>query len=182
MKLLVSLAAIGWMINTPGALITVCVVALGTMFLCARLFARHPFEAMSPPMKWARIEPRFDDMARFEHHHERARLLYRVEELERDLTDARREADVLRDRNEQLERDVRAAKATTRVDGTNPIYRRVGLHQDAPEWVIVAVRKAYRKRFHPDGYSAGQKTEAERRFVQAEQVFSEIGRIRGIQW
>jgi hypothetical protein len=182
MKALISLAAIGWVLNTPGALITVCVVALGTMLLCARSFVRHPFEAMSPPMTWARIEPRFDDMTRSEDHRERARLLYRVEELERDLIEARRESDVLRGRNEQLELDIRAAKATTQADSTNSIYRRVGLHQDAPEWVIVAVRKAYRKRFHPDGYSAGQKTEAERRFVQAEQVFSEIGRIRGIQW
>lgn len=43
-----------------------------------------------------------------------------------------------------------------RGDSTNPVYRRVGLHQDAPEWVIVAVRKAYRKHLHPDGHTAGQ--------------------------
>jgi hypothetical protein len=51
-------------VNTPGALITFCVIALGAVVVCARLFVRHPFGAMSPPMTWARIDPRFDDTLR----------------------------------------------------------------------------------------------------------------------
>ncbi len=61
----------------------------------------------------------------------------------------------------------------------NPLFRRVGVDQDAPEWVVVAVRRAYCKRLHPDAHPEGQKAEAERRFKQAEQVFEEIWRVRG---
>ena len=178
MKVLLSLVAIGWVISTPGVLITICVLALGAMVLCARIFVRYPFGAMSP-MTWVRIEPRFDDAHGYTYQPERVRLLYRLEELERDLSEARREVDILRGQNEKLERNVRFAKATMRGDSTNPVYRRVGLHQDAPEWVILAVRRAYRSHLHPDRYSPQLRPEAERRFKEAEQIFVAIWRMRG---
>ncbi len=60
------------------------------------------------------------------------------------------------------------------------LYRKVGLHQDAPAWVIAAVRRAYRAKLHPDAHPASRKAEAERRFKEAEQVFAEIGCLRGL--
>jgi DnaJ-class molecular chaperone len=60
------------------------------------------------------------------------------------------------------------------------VYRRVGLHQDAPEWVVIAVRRAYRSRLHPDRHPARLKLDAERRFKEAEAVFDLIYSQRGI--
>jgi hypothetical protein len=57
----------------------------------------------------------------------------------------------------------------------------VGLTEGAPEWVVVAVRKAYRKRLHPDCYGDHRKAEAERRFKEAEQVFAGIWLLRGFR-
>jgi hypothetical protein len=57
----------------------------------------------------------------------------------------------------------------------------VGLDEGAPEWVAVAVRKAYRKRLHPDLHPAGRKIEAERQFKAAEQVFDKIWKLRGFR-
>jgi hypothetical protein len=55
----------------------------------------------------------------------------------------------------------------------------VGLDEAAPEWVVFAVRRAYRKRLHPDAHPEGRKMEAERRFKEAEEVFDDIWKLRG---
>jgi DnaJ-class molecular chaperone len=61
----------------------------------------------------------------------------------------------------------------------HPVFRRVGLDQDCPRWVAEFVRREFRRRLHPDTKAPTQKAEAERRFKQAEEVFSEIWRLRG---
>ncbi len=70
----------------------------------------------------------------------------------------------------------RAAQTDNRL---NLLFRRVGLDEGAPEWVAVAVRRAYRKRLHPDAHPEGRKMEAERRFKEAERVFDDIWKLRG---
>ncbi|WP_046864775.1 hypothetical protein [Microvirga massiliensis] len=62
----------------------------------------------------------------------------------------------------------------------NLLYRRVGLDEDCPDFVLGAVRTAYRKKLHPDGHPPHQRAEAERRFKDAEAVFDEISRLRGL--
>jgi hypothetical protein len=61
----------------------------------------------------------------------------------------------------------------------HPVFRRVGLDADCPQWVAEAVRREYRRKLHPDTKPVGQKAEAERRFVETEAVFGEIWRVRG---
>jgi multidrug resistance efflux pump len=108
-------------------------------------------------------------------------LLSRIEQLETDLREARKEANVLRAANERLECDLKNAKAAQTTNRSNPLFRRVGLDECAPEWLVMAVRRAYRKRLHPDAHPEGQKAEAERRFKEAEGVFDEIWKLRGFQ-
>ena len=59
------------------------------------------------------------------------------------------------------------------------VFRRVGLDPDCPQFVAEQVRKAYMVRLHPDRQPVGLKAESEWRFKEAEQVFSEIWRLRG---
>jgi hypothetical protein len=81
----------------------------------------------------------------------------------------------------ELQRDLEAARAAPRrVEGAgHPLYRKVGLDQDCPEFVARAVRRAYRAKLHPDGHPAHRKLEAERRFKVAEQAFEDIWKLRG---
>jgi hypothetical protein len=65
-----------------------------------------------------------------------------------------------------------------RSDAQSP-YRRVGLAEDCPDFVLKAVQKAYRVNLHPDLQPAAQKAEAEKRFKQAEAAFDQIRRLRG---
>jgi hypothetical protein len=71
------------------------------------------------------------------------------------------------------------ASQTHRSDAQSP-YRRVGLAEDCPDFVLKAVQKAYRANLHPDLKPAAQKSEAEKRFKQAEAAFEEIRRLRGL--
>jgi hypothetical protein len=61
----------------------------------------------------------------------------------------------------------------------NLLYRKVGLDQDCPGFILEAARKAYRKKLHPDVHPPGRRAQAERRFKEAEAVFAEIERQRG---
>ena len=58
------------------------------------------------------------------------------------------------------------------------VYRRVGLDEGCPDFVLRAVRTAYRKQLHPDTRPAHEKAEAERRFKDAEAVFETIYALR----
>jgi hypothetical protein len=169
-----------WMVSSPWTTLILVVIALA--LLAIHVWGVHQGSLRATPAHWpdTRVEPRFDDGSWYEYQSEQTRLMRRVEELERDLIEALREVEALRCRNDQLLGDLRSVKATTKGGSTNPVYRRVGLHQDAPEWVVMAVRKAYRSRLHPDRHSTQLKPEAERRFKEAEEVFDQIYNQRGM--
>ena len=85
--------------------------------------------------------------------------LARIEELDGDLADAR------------------ARLTNTRGSG-DPLYRRVGLSDGCPDFVVAAARKAYRLKLHPDRVPERLKIAAHARFVAAEAAFDEIERRR----
>jgi len=107
-------------------------------------------------------------------------LVLRIDTLEAELASAA-------DLNDRLQKQVRGFQESfASTDGPSPrkgsghlLFWKVGLDQDAPQWVIEAVRREYQKRLHPDTKPPEQKVEAERRFKSAEEVFSEIWRVRG---
>jgi hypothetical protein len=103
----------------------------------------------------------------------------RVKELETDLVLIRETNVALLAEIEQLQAHAASANASNTKVTRHPLYRKVGLDQDAPKWVVETVRREYRKRLHSDGRPPHQKAEAERRFKQAEAVFEEIWRVRG---
>jgi hypothetical protein len=80
-----------------------------------------------------------------------------------------------------LEQELEDARSSVNSVGSpgHPIFRRVGLDESCPKWVAQAVRREYRRRLHPDSKPPHQKSEAERRFKEAEGVFDEIWRARG---
>jgi hypothetical protein len=88
---------------------------------------------------------------------------------------------LMRERNEaraSMASQSRAAQQN-RENQSNPLYRKVGLDEKCPDFVLDAVRRAYRVRFHPDKYPSAHRVEAERRFKEAEAVFEQIVRLRG---
>lgn len=59
-------------------------------------------------------------------------------------------------------------------------HRRVHLTPDAPAWLVAEVRRAFRRRYHPDRQAdAGRRRRSEEVFKRAEAVFEEIERLRG---
>jgi murein DD-endopeptidase MepM/ murein hydrolase activator NlpD len=59
-------------------------------------------------------------------------------------------------------------------------YRRLHLTPDAPAWLVAAVRRAYRRRYHPDTAGDQQhRGRSEEVFKRAEADFAEIERRRG---
>jgi hypothetical protein len=71
------------------------------------------------------------------------------------------------------------ASQTHRSDAQSP-YRRVGVAEDCPDFVLRAVQKAYRVNLHPDLKPPHAKAGAERQFKEAEAAFAEIRRLRGL--
>ena len=54
-------------------------------------------------------------------------------------------------------------------------HRRVYLTPNAPAWLVAEVRRAFRRRYHPDGHDEpGRRRRAEEVFKRAEEVFAEI--------
>lgn len=88
-------------------------------------------------------------------HHYVAALENMVAEAE-----AEAEAEMLR---AELQR-CRSAAAAAEPDPKTALYRRVGLADSAPEWLIRAARRAYRVALHPDQHPPHRKQEAEHRF------------------
>jgi hypothetical protein len=181
MRTLVGLVLMGWLLQQPWTPFLV----VGRLVLGAGLLAwtwTQHFELQAAPPIWRRVEPHFDEPRTEEPSpSDRSLLLTQIEQLETDLREARQEANALRAAKARLERDLQTARASQTSYRPNPIFRRVGLDEGAPEWLAVAVRRAYRKRLHPDAHPEGRKTEAERRFKEAEQVFDEIWKLRGFQ-
>jgi hypothetical protein len=60
------------------------------------------------------------------------------------------------------------------------LYRKVGLAEDCPDFVLKAARLAFRKEFHPDVQAADRRVDAERRFKETEAVFEEIKHLRSL--
>jgi hypothetical protein len=59
-------------------------------------------------------------------------------------------------------------------------YRRVHLAPDAPAWLVAEVRRAFRRRYHPDTeHDQQRRHRAEEVFKRAEADFAEIERRRG---
>jgi hypothetical protein len=59
-------------------------------------------------------------------------------------------------------------------------FRKVGLHEDCPDFVLKAVRKLYRKELHPDLKPDHLKFKAEKGFKDAEAVFDRLYALRGL--
>lgn len=62
----------------------------------------------------------------------------------------------------------------------DPLFRTVGLHERAPDWLVVAARRAYRANLHPDRHPR-HREQAHDRFVRAETVFDTIYAQRQIR-
>jgi hypothetical protein len=79
----------------------------------------------------------------------------------------------------RLQQELQEAKQLQRTESKGrSVFRRVGLDPSAPRFAIEAVRKAYRRKLHPDLQPGSRKAEAEKRFKEAEAVFDEIWRLR----
>lgn len=82
-----------------------------------------------------------------------------------------------------LEREfdrLQAREATQSEMATDPLYRSVGLHVRAPDWLVIAARRAYRANLHPDRHPR-HREQAHNRFVRAEMVFDTIYAQRRIR-
>ncbi|TXN17211.1 hypothetical protein FV219_00865 [Methylobacterium sp. WL122] len=101
------------------------------------------------------------------------------------LADAEEAATMLRQaeiRIVSLETDLTLARLEARTStaaNDDPTYRRVGLHADAPGWLVEAARRAYRARLHPDRHPH-HRQQAHDRFVAAEAAFDAIYGQRGM--
>jgi hypothetical protein len=122
----------------------------------------------------------------------------RIEALEADLTNAqmRAESEVRRvmefadSRIVDLERELQIARDALQVAGEelrqrphepDPLYRRVGLDRDCPDFVLKAARRAYRVTLHEDKHPPEHKRVAHEKLVAAEQVFDTLFQRRGLR-
>jgi hypothetical protein len=75
---------------------------------------------------------------------------------------------------------LRARLAALEVGGEAGPHRRVHLTPDAPAWLVSEVRRAYRRRYHPDAATDQQhRRRSEEVFKRAEAVFAAIEDARG---
>ena len=94
------------------------------------------------------------------------------EEMRRYLAIAAEEIAVLRKRLQDAEADLKQLKETP-ADGSP--HARVYLTPNAPLWLIVEVRRAFRRRYHPDKQTDPVKRQnAEETFKRAEEVFENL--------
>jgi hypothetical protein len=68
--------------------------------------------------------------------------------------------------------------ATSNSGRGHPLYRRVGLDEHCPAFVLQAVRHAYAKQFHPDLRPPHEKDQAQERLKQANAIFDQIAELR----
>ena len=94
------------------------------------------------------------------------------EEMRRYLAIAAEEIAVLRKRVADAEAELKKLKETP-ADGS--AHARVYLTPNAPLWLIVEVRRAFRRRYHPDKQTDPAKRQnAEEIFKRAEEVFENL--------
>lgn len=80
----------------------------------------------------------------------------------------------------ELEADLERARSVSACRGdseTDAIYRRVGLHPQAPAFLLAAAQRAFRAALHPDRHPQ-YRDAAHDRFVMAEATFERIGELR----
>ncbi len=97
-----------------------------------------------------------------------------VAALEAMVVDAETQVEALRSEIERL----RAAPSISEPDPRTALYHRVGLSSGAPDWLILAARRAYRAKLHPDRHPEPHKWEADHRFKLAEAAFDAIASSR----
>lgn len=157
MRALIVLAALGWLMSLPWmalfAYLALIVAALVVMWLLAVSTERR---VVSNSSGGNATDPNY------------------VAALEAMVTEAETQVAALRVEVEQL----RASHPASEHDPKAALYRRVGLNENAPPWLVAAARRAYRAALHPDRHPAHRKLEAERRFKLAENVFDEIASLR----
>ncbi len=84
-------------------------------------------------------------------------------------------AEIARLRAALAEAETRLAEAQDGAPGELGPHRRVYLTPDAPAWLVTEVRRAFRRRYHPDSHgNANRRGRAEEVFKRAEAVFAEI--------
>jgi hypothetical protein len=154
MQVLLFIIVIGWLTTLPAVvwwcLGAVVLVGLGLCGYCA-------LDQIRPPRKrCAAVDPTY------------------VAALETLVSKAQAEVEALRAEVDRLRSAARAAKAEKRAEPEVTIHRRVGLSENAPQWLIAAARRAYRSQLHPDRHPPRIKAEAERRFIEAEGIFDQI--------
>lgn len=108
--------------------------------------------------------------------------------LRKALDEARALAATLEVKNQDLERKLGEAeremarlRAGPSESGTAGLYARVGLHPGAPSFVVAAVRRAFRKHFHPDGRANApddEKKQAEETLKRFETIFDRLESLR----
>ncbi len=157
MRIVLILSALGWLVSLPWVQvvghIAFIVAAVVALWLLSVLIERR---SISP---WSKSKT-------FDENYVRA--------LEAIVVDA--EATVER-MGMEIER-LRAARPIAEPDPTTALYHRVGLNSCAPDWLVLAARRAYRIALHPDKHPPHRKQEAGRRFQQAESVFEAIATQR----
>jgi hypothetical protein len=80
-----------------------------------------------------------------------------------------------------LELDERGGESPTELTEIEMLFARVGLHPSAPDFLVDAARKAYRKNYHPDRHASAtddKRKEMEETFKEMDNVFDEIERLR----
>jgi hypothetical protein len=97
-----------------------------------------------------------------------------VGEVQRALDETQR-------RVRRLEKELERAQAKLQQTAQgHPAFRRVGLDPSCARWLAESARRGFRQRLHPDRHQdQTRKAEAQKRFVEAEQVFAEIFELRG---
>lgn len=109
----------------------------------------------------------------------------------RDHRQAQRRADIAHERNAALlaERDAQIASLSAELAQARANYgarqetneertfRQVGLHPRAPEFLIMAARRAYRAALHPDRHPR-YRDKAHQRYLDAEAAFEKIAELR----
>lgn len=157
MRALLVLAALGWIVSLPWATLfayfLLIVIAIAVMWFLSVSIERR---AVSPSRGGNTIDHNY------------------VAALESMVAEAEAEVETLRGEIERL----RVAPSISEPDPKVALFRRVGLSPAAPEWLVLAARRAYRTQLHPDRHPPWAKEEAERRFKRAEATFDAITACR----
>lgn len=157
MRMLLVFAFIGWLMSQPWvALLAYLVLIVAAIVIMWFLSVAIERRTISPWSNSRAIDPNY------------------VSALETMVAEAEAEVERL---NTEIER-LRASRSIPEADSKAALFRRVGLCENAPEWLVTAARRAYRSALHPDRHPAHRKQEADRRFKLAEATFEAIEALR----